>query len=186
MQFVVFERNYECLFNPNCTRKIIWLLVNAKIQVFSFNFLHSISTFCTQFQLSACNFNFLQCLRLIDMLSANQHGESFACILFGSKVHCVRNIAYTCSVLYTTPRNLCDFFSNCDEIPCRLCKPSIIADSLGIISYSYLIEGLIFSLLIMKFTHRALYITEIHQNCLKPFQRINKRYRRCCEFFCYF
>ena len=32
MQFVVFEKIYECLFIPNCTRKIIWLLVN-NIQV---------------------------------------------------------------------------------------------------------------------------------------------------------
>ena len=28
MQFVVFEKIYECLFIPNCTRKIIWLPVN--------------------------------------------------------------------------------------------------------------------------------------------------------------
>ena len=40
-----------------------------------------ISSFCTQFQLFALNFNFLHCLGLIDMLSANQHGEIFACIL---------------------------------------------------------------------------------------------------------
>ena len=32
MQFLVFENIYECLFIPNCTRKIIWLLVN-NIQV---------------------------------------------------------------------------------------------------------------------------------------------------------
>ena len=28
MQFVVFEKIYECLFIPNCMRKIIWLPVN--------------------------------------------------------------------------------------------------------------------------------------------------------------
>ncbi len=32
-----------------------------------------ISTFCTQFQLSALNFNFPHCLELIDLLSANEH-----------------------------------------------------------------------------------------------------------------
>ena len=45
--------------------------------------------FCTQFQLSAlissfCTqkiLKFLHCLGLIDMLSANQHGEIFSCIL---------------------------------------------------------------------------------------------------------
>jgi len=33
------------------------------------------------------NFNFLHCLGLIDVLSANQHAEIFACILLLS-VHC--------------------------------------------------------------------------------------------------
>ena len=113
VQFVVFEKIYECLFIPNCTRKIIWLLVNnnfemvkqkertritqsgkncamnCAIQVklliwkkkiwlaiceflfsnfpvnqFNFKFLHSVSTFWTQFQLFALNFNFLHCLGL--------------------------------------------------------------------------------------------------------------------------
>ncbi len=40
-----------------------------------------ISTFCTQFQLFALNFNFLHCLGLIDVLSANEHAEIFVCIL---------------------------------------------------------------------------------------------------------
>ena len=48
-----------------------------------------ISSFCTQFQLFALNFvflhsnnfKFLHCLGLIDMLSANQHGEIFSRIL---------------------------------------------------------------------------------------------------------
>ena len=122
VQFGVWK-TYECLFIPNCTRKIIWLHVNniyAKIfrwlsrrnaQVSrnhgkiapwiapsrecswfennrfdwpSVNFssptflsINLISTFCTQFQLSA--------LFGIDMLSANQHGESFASILLQCK-----------------------------------------------------------------------------------------------------
>ena len=28
VQFVLFEKFYECLFIPNCTRKIMWLLIN--------------------------------------------------------------------------------------------------------------------------------------------------------------
>ena len=28
VQFVVFEKIYKCLFIPNCTRKIMWLLIN--------------------------------------------------------------------------------------------------------------------------------------------------------------
>ena len=28
LQFVVFEKSYKCLFIPNCTRKIMWLLIN--------------------------------------------------------------------------------------------------------------------------------------------------------------
>ena len=46
----------------------------------------SISTFCTQFQFFALNFNFLHCLGLIDVLSANQHDESFACILLHTEL----------------------------------------------------------------------------------------------------
>ena len=62
-----------------------------------------ISSFCTQFQLSALifllasfvflhskNFKFLHCLGLIDMLSANQHGEIFSCILL-TRAICNRN-----------------------------------------------------------------------------------------------
>ena len=46
-----------------------------------------ISSFCTQLQLSALTSSFctqkkfLHCLGLINMLSANQHGKIFACIL---------------------------------------------------------------------------------------------------------
>ena len=40
-----------------------------------------ISTFCTQFHLYALNFNFLHCLGLIDVLSANELAEMFACVL---------------------------------------------------------------------------------------------------------
>ena len=40
-----------------------------------------ISTFCTNFVfLHSKNFKFLHCLGLIDILSANQHGEIFSCI----------------------------------------------------------------------------------------------------------
>ena len=40
-----------------------------------------ISTFCTQFQLFALkNFNFLDCLGLIDAFSANERAEIIACI----------------------------------------------------------------------------------------------------------
>ena len=35
------------------------------------------STFCTQFQLFAFNFNFLHCLKLIDMFSAKEHAKDF-------------------------------------------------------------------------------------------------------------
>ena len=44
-----------------------------------------ISPFCTQFQLFALNFNFLHCLGLIDMFSANEHAEIFACILLAQE-----------------------------------------------------------------------------------------------------
>jgi len=41
-----------------------------------------ISTFCTNFvSLHSKNFNFLHCLELIDMLSANENAEIFVCIL---------------------------------------------------------------------------------------------------------
>ena len=45
------------------------------VDQFNFNFLHSISTFCTK------NFNFLDCLGLIDGLSANERAEIIECIL---------------------------------------------------------------------------------------------------------
>ena len=28
VQFVILEKINKCLFNPNCTRKIMWLLIN--------------------------------------------------------------------------------------------------------------------------------------------------------------
>ena len=40
-----------------------------------------ISTFCTQFHLFALSFNFLHCSGLIDVLSANELAEIFACVL---------------------------------------------------------------------------------------------------------
>ena len=50
-------------------------------------FLHSISTFCTNFVfLHSKNFKFLHCLGLIDMLSANQRVEIFSCILLVLKL----------------------------------------------------------------------------------------------------
>ena len=45
-----------------------------------------ISTFCTQFHLFALNFNFLHCLGLIDVLSANELAEIFACVLLRSTI----------------------------------------------------------------------------------------------------
>ena len=59
-----------------------FLFRDFPVNQFNFNFLHSISTFCTNFVfLHSKNFKFLHCLGLIDMLSANQHGEIFSCIL---------------------------------------------------------------------------------------------------------
>ena len=70
----------------------IWLAIceflfcDFPVNQFNFKFLHSISTFCTNFVfLRSKNFKFLHCLGLIDMLSANQHGEIFACILLQKK-----------------------------------------------------------------------------------------------------
>ena len=70
----------------------IWLAIceflfrDFPVNQFNFKFLHSISTFCTNFVfLHSKNFKFLHCLGLIDMLSANQHGEIFACILLQKK-----------------------------------------------------------------------------------------------------
>ena len=59
-----------------------FLFRDFPVNQFSFKFLHSPSSFFIQFQLFALNFNFLHCLGLIDILSANPHGEIFACILF--------------------------------------------------------------------------------------------------------
>ena len=32
VQFVVFKKIYKCLFIPNCTRKIMWLLINNTLE----------------------------------------------------------------------------------------------------------------------------------------------------------
>ena len=84
----------------NCTiqgvrliwKQKIWLAIceflfhDFPVNQFNFKFLHSISTFCTNFVfLQSKNFKFLHCLGLIDMLSANQHGEIFSGILLLSK-----------------------------------------------------------------------------------------------------
>ena len=66
----------------------IWLAIceflfrDIPVNQFNFKFLHTISTFCTNFVfLYSKHFTFLHCLGLIDMLSANQHGDIFSCIL---------------------------------------------------------------------------------------------------------
>ena len=61
---------YLLTCSPFCFPVLSWL-----------TFLHSILTFCTQFQLSALNFNFLHFLGLISVFSANAHVEIFACVL---------------------------------------------------------------------------------------------------------
>ena len=63
---MVFEKIYSCLLTY-----LLTLLANN---------IHA-KRFFNQFELFALNFNFLDCLGLIDMLSDNQHGEIFACIL---------------------------------------------------------------------------------------------------------
>ena len=62
----------------------IWMAIceflfrDFPVNQFNFKFLYSISTFCTNLVfLPSKNFKFLHCLGLIDMLSANQHGEIF-------------------------------------------------------------------------------------------------------------
>ena len=60
---------------------LIVYIQKFKFFSFNFNFLHS-------------NFNFLHCLGLIDMLSANQHGESFACILLETETMCITKPNY--------------------------------------------------------------------------------------------
>ena len=57
------------------------LLIKFQIFAFYFNFLYSISILCTQFQHSTLNFNFLHCLGLIDVFSAIEDAETFACVL---------------------------------------------------------------------------------------------------------
>ena len=55
----------------------------ARFILATFLSINLISTFCTQFYLFALNFNFLHCLGLIDVLSANELAEIFACVLLG-------------------------------------------------------------------------------------------------------
>ena len=60
------------------SKQKIWLAVweflfrDFPVNQFNFKFLHSTSNFFIQFKLFALNFNFLHCLRLIDMLSLSQ------------------------------------------------------------------------------------------------------------------
>ena len=62
---------------PFCLARFSDFPVNQflKFQLSALN----ISSFCTQFY-----FNFLHCLGLIDVLSANERAEIFACVLLGS------------------------------------------------------------------------------------------------------
>ena len=67
-------------------RHFVWRAFAAFLSI------NSISTFCTQFHLFALNFNFLHCLGLIDVLSANELAEIFACVLLLSvffAVYCI-------------------------------------------------------------------------------------------------
>ena len=82
----------------------IWLAIceflfcDFSVNQFNFKFLHSISTFCTNFVfLYSKKFKFLHCLVLIDMLSANQHGEIFSCILLRRKQSAQERIKYDIS-----------------------------------------------------------------------------------------
>ena len=66
------------LYKPSDNgRHFVWRAFAAFLSI------NSISTFCTvsQFHLFALNFNFLHCLGLIDVLSANELAEIFACVL---------------------------------------------------------------------------------------------------------
>ena len=74
------------------SKQKIWLAIceflfcDFPVNQFNFKFLHSISTLCTNFIfLHSKNFKFLHCLGLIDLLSGNQHGEIFSCILLTKK-----------------------------------------------------------------------------------------------------
>ena len=69
-----------------------FLLCDFPVNQFKFKFLPSTSIFFIQFQVFALNFNFLHCLGLIDMLSADQHGEMFACILLVSVDFTLSNV----------------------------------------------------------------------------------------------
>ena len=65
----------------------VFLFRDFPVNQFNFKFLQLISTFWTNVVfLHSKNFKFLHCLGLIDMLSANQHGEIFACILLSSEL----------------------------------------------------------------------------------------------------
>ena len=81
-----------------------------------------ISSFCTQFQLFALNFSFLHCLGLIDMLSANQHGKIFACILLYLKstpTLVIIRINYTKGGKFTRPRTARTFLLARLQSACR-------------------------------------------------------------------
>ena len=71
-----------------------------------------ISTFCTQFQLFALNFNFLHCLGLIDVFSANEHAEIFACILLFPLVHFISFVLIYS--LWLLPLRQCANFFFCE------------------------------------------------------------------------
>ena len=60
-------------------RHFVWRAFAAFLSI------NLISTFYTQFHLFALNFNFLHCLGLIDVLSANELAEIFACVLLDQK-----------------------------------------------------------------------------------------------------
>ena len=68
----------------------VWLAIceflfrDFPVNQFNFKFLHWILNFCTNFVfLHSKKFKFLHCFGLIDMLSANQNGDIFSCILLG-------------------------------------------------------------------------------------------------------
>jgi len=95
----VYHEIREKLHHPGRViwKQKIWLAIcdflfrNFPVNQFNFKVVHSISTVCTNFvSLYSKNFKFLHCLGLIDMLSANQHGEIFSCIIIITKETVVR------------------------------------------------------------------------------------------------
>ena len=98
-----------------------------------------ISTFCTQFQPFALNFNFLHCLGLIDMLSVNQHDQPiFACISLYQKYYAGKYI-----VISDLPNKLdigtanvkvvhatrCQGYLSCNDAPSKQQFKSVILDN---------------------------------------------------------